>query len=108
MTHELAARMTLAKAISADFDHEIRTARLVYWETWAHRLNTALNGLLAALDASTAPLLDGGAYVSGPDLMAILAALRDAAEYRANNPDDADRELIARFRGLSRTLGDDR
>lgn len=108
MTHEVAARMTLAKAISSDFDHEVRTARVVYWETWAHRLNTALSGLLAALDASTAPRLAGGAHVSGPDLMVILCALRDAAEFRSNHPGRDDQRLIVSFHGLLRTLGDDR
>jgi hypothetical protein len=108
VTHETRARMTLARAISADFTREAREARRPDWPTWAHRLNTALAGLLAALDASTAPLLDGGAYVSGPDLRTILAALRDGAEYRCNNPGDSDLATIAAFRMLSFALGDDR
>ena len=107
-TGELGARITLARAISADLGTEICSSRRIDYEVWTHRIRTALDGLVSALDASTAPLLDGGAYISGPDLMTILGALRDGAEYRRNNPDDSDLASVASYRLMSYALGDDR
>jgi hypothetical protein len=71
-------------------------------------MRIALDGLLTALDASTAPLLDGGAFISGPDCMTVIAALRDAAEFRSNNPGKSDLALIVSFHSMLWTLGDDR
>jgi hypothetical protein len=107
-TADLQARIILGESITKDFEREVRTSKQVHWEVWSHRLKVSLCGLLRALEASSAPLLDGGAYLSGPDTMTVLAALRDGVEYRRNNPGDSDLALIASFRMLSYALGDDR
>jgi hypothetical protein len=52
---------------------------------------------------------DGTARVDGVDLLTILAALRDGAEYRASRSgDDEDLAALASYRLLSMSLGDDR
>jgi hypothetical protein len=58
-------------------------------------------GLIERANA-TAPVLP-------PDeLLTMIAALSDAAAYRVQHADADDLALVARYRNLSRSLGDDR
>lgn len=107
---ELAARLTLARAITTDFTRV--TAELksgTDWLTWAHRINTALASLISALDDSlritSAVLPDNSALISSRDMLTVLGALSDAAGHRAEHGDYVS---VTRYRALARALGDDR
>ena len=107
---ELAARLTLARLITNDFT---RTAVArdsgADWLEWAHRINSALAGLISALDDSlnvtSAVLPDNSALISSRDMMTVLGALSDGAGHRDAHGDYA---TATRYRALSRALGDDR
>ncbi len=99
---ELAARIALGRAIRADF------ARLALedrpdWYVWAHRLGTALNGLLSALDGlEAAPGAAGGTVVTAGDLGTLGAALTDATGYRLARGDD---DMVIAYRRLAAAVG---
>jgi hypothetical protein len=123
VTPEVRARRTLAAVIFADFTREAQGSAKVDWLVWANRLGHALGGLLAALDAADAPAggreafaaaafassgvaPDGSARLSPGDLLTVLGALEDGAEWAgavACRGEDA-----AAYRALARSLGDDR
>lgn len=101
---DLAARLTLARAITSDFTRQTSDDAWprIDWLEWAHRLNAALSGLITALDSASGPALTGGAFISGPDLLTVLAALDHASAIGTNSL------TLARYRALARALGDDR
>jgi hypothetical protein len=125
---ETAARRRLAESVEADFTREAAEfaggGKVPDWLAWSHRLARALGGLLDALNAEPPPggleafraaaiassgrAPDGSGRLSPDDLLTTIAALFDAAEYRSNHPDDGDRRLIAAYRSLAHSLGDDR
>lgn len=110
LSAELSARLILARTISQDFTRTSMALKSdTDWLEFAHRINTALAGLLSALDdalsTSSAVLPDNRALLSSRDLMTVLGALSDAAGHRARF---GDYVTATRYRALSRTLGDDR
>ena len=60
------------------------------------------------MTASYVSSIDGTGWLTHQDLLVVLAALRDAVEYRSNRLGLEDLRLIVRYRALSRGLGDDR
>jgi len=109
---ELAGRLVLARAITADFERLLGTVRdsdMTLNElgafAWCRTLHTALAGLIRALDAASGPVAPGGALISGRDLMTVLGALSDATDFRAARGDSG---AVAAYRSLARALGDDR
>jgi hypothetical protein len=107
---ELAARLTVARTVSQDFHRATMDLKSgTDWLEYAHRINTALAGLVSALDdalaVSSAVLPGNTAVITSRDLMTILGALADAAQYRAERQDYM---LTTRYRALLRALGDDR
>jgi hypothetical protein len=108
------------------------------WRTWAFRLARAFGDLLAWIEIEPKRRLtlvsadtaashvrpDGSAVLTAPDLLTVLGALSDAAEHLAADlwedcpacdrtgvtcPDHLPlTERLARYRALSRALGDDR
>ena len=106
ISSELTARLTLARAITAEFT---RLQPGTDWEEYALRLNTALLGLIGAIDdsqyAASGTLPDTSTVISARDLMTVLGALSDGSAYRM-----ARGNLVTsmRYRSLARALGDDR
>jgi hypothetical protein len=109
---ELAARLTVAQAVSADFTREIRDetwpAPGPDWLAWSHRLNTALAGLASAIDVASAVAPDGSLTLAPRDLPVVLDALADAARYRNDHQPDSSAGVMAEYRRLARALGDGR
>jgi kynureninase len=110
VSSELSARLILARNITADFDRQSRSLQSgTDWLEFGHRLNTALAGLIGAIDdaqfAATGTLPDTSTVIAAKDLMTVLGALNDGAGHRAMN---GDYIIAARYRSLARALGDDR
>lgn len=112
---ETAARRTLGRAAAADFAREAAAfaagGRTPDWLAWSHRLASALNGLLTALDQQayskplpvTCKLSDGSGCLAPADLAVVLAALTDATLYATavvERPDDTDA-----YRRIAQSLG---
>lgn len=125
ITPEVAARLTLARSVTADFARAAAGFDTPDWLSWSNRLAASLGGLLEALGAADAPesgreafqaaavassgrAPDGTGRLSAQDTLTVIAALSDAAEYRSAHSDDGDRQLIVAYRLLSLGLGDDR
>jgi hypothetical protein len=90
MTHELQARMTIGRLTSADFTSRAQAGTLEEDGesalTWAHRLATALAGVLTALGSATqthgAATSDGGMIFTRHDGLTVIRALTDGCHYR--------------------------
>jgi heme A synthase len=105
---QLAARLTMARVIAADYAQLPASDEAARhdWREWAARLHAALAGLLVAIDAVTSATgIAGTALLAPADVGTVLGALTDAADWRAAR---GDRDTLARYRGLSYRLGDDR
>jgi hypothetical protein len=105
---ELAARLTLARAIAADYARQARGEGQDVrpdWYSWAARLHTALVGILAALEALASGPGITGAPIALADVGTVRAALIDGAAYRQ---DIGDYSQAGAYRRVSRSLGDDR
>lgn len=112
---ELAGRLTLARAIIADFDREraaVCQERAAVSQDyggaaqagviWSARLGAALAGLVSAVDAVMAPAAGPVAVVAPADVGAVTAALQDGAELRRDRGDQA---TANRYRMLADALG---
>jgi hypothetical protein len=105
---ELAARITLAHAVAANYAREARGQAgngRPDWYAWGARLHQALTGVLGALGTvRSGPVVVGGVVIGPADVGTVLAALDDAAAFRAARLDGA---AVVRYLSLSRTLGAD-
>jgi hypothetical protein len=132
---ELAASVTAAAAVLADFDRAVEgytrgAAAEPSWGDWARRLAGQVRPVLAAASAvvrpdcpaGTAVLADGRAVLAPADVVLALAALGDAVAWRgqaigqcaacrpgrtcdAHQGDEGDQ---AAYRAVARRLGDAR
>jgi hypothetical protein len=130
MPAELAARLTMARAVAVDYAREARLGGSngrPDWFAWAARLHTALSGLTSALDAFIGGTgIAGAATFAAADVAVLRRALADAIDYRNDGPggfcpdcealpasdlcaDHAeDAGLAERYETLARSLGADR
>ncbi|HWG62539.1 MAG TPA: hypothetical protein VG253_12575 [Streptosporangiaceae bacterium] len=100
---ELAARVTAAAAVLADYQREAAAADVAGRAMWGARLADTLGYLLAGLaqPASAGVLPDGSAWLTAADVGTVLGALHECAV--AAGPDRQPR-----YAALARALGGDR
>lgn len=115
---DLAARITAAAAVRADFERERQAFATgagprPEWADWAVRLSATAGQLLAVVDdaATMAPAAtglspDGSAVVAAADVPVVTGALADAVMCHDAHGDD--RAVIPAYRRVGHALGDER